>query len=65
METIHPPCDTTAMTETDADALFHTAVQLAHDTFEDATDEHVLGVYARLLWNRQRGLDAAGAATVH
>ncbi|MBV6304906.1 hypothetical protein KVP10_08400 [Candidimonas humi] len=56
---------TAAMTEDEADDLFADAVQLAHEAFEDATDEHVVGVYARLMFNRRHGLGEDGATMVH
>jgi len=57
--------DNAQMTEDEAKDLFAEATQLAHETFEDATDEHVTGVFARLAWNRRHGLGDAGAVTVH
>lgn len=65
MDAAPHPADNPAMTETEADDLFAEAVQLAHDTFTDATDEHVTGVFARLAWNRRRGLGDEGVVTVH
>lgn len=63
----NPPyqADNGPMTEYQAQSLFDQAAQLAHQTFADPSDEHVLGVYSRLLWNWQRGLGDVGATTLH
>ena len=44
--------------------LFDQAVDLAYRTFDDPTDAHITGVYAVLVWQAQRGLQA-DSVTVH
>lgn len=65
MSTLPCAADNLAMTEYDADALFDQAVNLAYATFDEPGDEHVTGLYSRLVWNYQRGLGDVGACTVH
>ncbi|GAB2913858.1 hypothetical protein [Paralcaligenes ginsengisoli] len=57
--------DTAAMTEEEIECLLEQAKELARHTFERPGREHVLGVYRRLLWNHEHGLDDAGATTLH
>lgn len=45
--------------------LFEQAVHLAYGNFDVPSDDHILGIFARLVWNGQRGLDDDGAVTVH
>lgn len=45
--------------------LFDEAVLLAYATFYEPTDDHVLGVFERLVWNMQRGIGVDGAVTIH
>ncbi|NYT59448.1 hypothetical protein H0A65_11010 [Alcaligenaceae bacterium] len=56
---------TATMDSEQCDELFELAVNLAHQAFSPCSDEHVEGVYARLIWNALRGLDSHGAVTVH
>src|SRR5690606_30252017 len=51
------------MTERSRDALFERATDLAYRAFDDATDDHIEGVYERLLLNHHWGLGDAGAVT--
>lgn len=48
----------------DHESLFDQAVRLAYETFDEATDAHITGVYAWLVWCAQRGLQA-DSVTVH
>jgi len=54
-----------AMSEETADALFSHAADLAYDAFADTTDDHIEGVFARLVLNHAWGLGDEGAVTVH
>lgn len=45
--------------------LFEQAVHLAYGSFDLPTDDHILCIFARLVWNGQRGLENDGAVTVH
>jgi hypothetical protein len=46
--------------------LFDLAVQLAYRAFAgDTTDGHITGMYARLVFNAERGLEQEGACTLH
>ena len=56
---------TAPMDNAQCDELFEQAVEMAHQAFERVTDDHVEGVYARLVWNACRGLTSHGAVTVH
>ena len=68
METNDPAPENTGMkNELDISryALLDRALELAEQTFPDATEGHVEGVLDRLVWNELRGLGEAGATTVH
>ncbi|OWT62000.1 hypothetical protein [Candidimonas nitroreducens] len=52
MDAAPHPADNRPM---DHEQLFSEAVRLAYQTFEDATDEHITGVFAVLAWYAQRG----------
>lgn len=41
------------------------AIELAYQTFEQPTDEHILAVFHRLAWNWRYGMGAVGATTLH
>lgn len=41
------------------------ATELAYQAFSSPTDDHIAGIYDRLIWNELHGLDEAGAITVH
>ena len=41
------------------------ALMLAFSAFEDPSDDHIEGVYQRLLFNYAYGLGSDGAVTVH
>ena len=41
------------------------ATELAYAAFNCPTDDHVIGVYDRLIWNELRGLGELGVVTVH
>lgn len=45
--------------------LYELAVNMAAATFNHVTDDHVQGVYDRLIWNADHGLGQNDAATVH
>ena len=53
------------MSEETYDALFSEAAELAYQSFDDVTDDHIECVYYRLVSNHQWGLGYAGAVTVH
>lgn len=60
-----PLHDNARMDEETADALFADATELAYIHFDDVSDDHIEGVYARLILNHTWGLGDAGAVTVH
>ncbi|WP_395029754.1 hypothetical protein [Alcaligenes aquatilis] len=41
------------------------ATELAYQTFNCPTDDHITGIYDRLVWNERHGLGELGAVTVH
>nr|WP_128831645.1 MULTISPECIES: hypothetical protein [unclassified Alcaligenes] len=41
------------------------ATELAYQAFNCPTDEHITGIYDRLIWNEQHGLDEVGVTTTH
>ncbi|USY23967.1 hypothetical protein NIZ92_11600 [Alcaligenes sp. 1735tsa3] len=41
------------------------ATELAYQAFNCPTDEHITGIYDRLVWNERHGLGELGAVTVH
>ncbi len=41
------------------------ATELADQVFSCPTDDHITGIYDRLVWNEMRGLGELGAITVH
>ena len=56
---------TARMDKEQYEELFELAVDMAYQAFEAVTDDHVQGVYERLIWNASVGLEAHGAVTVH
>jgi hypothetical protein len=60
MDAAPHPADNRPM---DHEQLFSEAVRLAYAVFDAPTDEHVLGAFAVLVWQAQRGLDLC--VTVH
>ena len=46
------------------EAMFEQAVQLAYETFDDPTDDHITGVYAQLVWGLTHGVQI-DSVTVH
>ena len=65
METTTSILHTASMDEERHDELFELAVNMAYGAFENVTDDHVEGVYARLVWNTAHGLPTCDAATRH
>tara|TARA_R100000655_G_scaffold64330_1_gene102848 strand:+ start:668 stop:865 length:198 start_codon:yes stop_codon:yes gene_type:complete len=53
------------MNEDTSKQLFDLAVDLAYQAFEEPSDDHIKGVYLRLVINHQWGLGDSGAVTVH
>ncbi|MGB3290963.1 MAG: hypothetical protein WBA83_16950 [Burkholderiaceae bacterium] len=53
------------MSEEICNALFERAADLAYDSFDDVTDDHIEAVYHRLMLNHQWGVGEAGVVTVH
>lgn len=41
------------------------ATELAYQAFSSPTDDHITGIYDRLIWNELHGLGEGGATTVH
>lgn len=41
------------------------ATELAYQAFNCPTDDHITGIYDRLVWNELHGLGELGAVTVH
>lgn len=41
------------------------ATELAYQVFSSPTDDHITGIYDRLIWNEQHGLDEVGVTTTH
>ncbi|MFD4120335.1 hypothetical protein ACFWQD_03430 [Alcaligenes faecalis] len=41
------------------------ATELAYAAFNCPTDDHITGIYDRLVWNERHGLGELGAVTVH
>ncbi|WP_321289266.1 hypothetical protein [Alcaligenes phenolicus] len=41
------------------------ATELAYQAFNCPTDDHITGIYDRLIWNELHGLGELGAVTVH
>lgn len=41
------------------------ATELAYTAFNCPTDDHITGIYDRLVWNERHGLGELGAVTVH
>lgn len=41
------------------------ATELAYQVFNCPTDDHITGIYDRLIWNEQHGLDEVGVTTTH
>lgn len=41
------------------------ATELAYQAFNCPTDDHITGIYDRLVWNELRGFGELGAVTVH
>lgn len=41
------------------------ATELAYQVFSCPTDDHITGIYDRLVWNEMRGLGELGAVTLH
>lgn len=41
------------------------ATELAYAAFRCPTDDHITGIYDRLVWNERHGLGELGAITVH
>jgi len=41
------------------------ATELAYQVFSSPTDDHIAGIYDRLIWNELHGLGELGAVTVH
>lgn len=41
------------------------ATELAYQVFSCPTDDHITGIYDRLIWNEQHGLDEVGVTTTH
>ena len=65
METPRIKRDTAPMNEKTCNDLFERAVSAAYNTFKQASDDHIQGVFERLVWNHVRGLALHGATTVH
>lgn len=57
--TTEPSCDE------QSDELYEVAINMAANAFQSITDDHVEGVYDRLVWNTNHGLGQHGATTVH
>lgn len=57
-----PAC---ASSDDQSDELFELAINMAANAFHPVTDDHVEGVYDRLVWNTNHGLGQHGATTVH
>lgn len=57
--------DTAPMNERECDDLLELAINTAYQAFKHVTDDHVQGVFERLVWNCTHGLGNAGAVTVH
>lgn len=45
--------------------IYEAAVDLAFHAFTNPSDDHVQGVFERLLFNAYRGDGASGAITIH
>ena len=41
------------------------ATELAYASFSCPTDDHITGIYDRLVWNELHGLGELGAVTLH
>lgn len=41
------------------------ATELAYQVFNCPTDDHITGIYDRLVWNERHGLGELGAVTLH
>ncbi|MGE8516687.1 MAG: hypothetical protein ACN6OM_08740 [Alcaligenes nematophilus] len=41
------------------------ATELAYQVFNCPTDDHITGIYDRLVWNELRGIGEIGAVTIH
>ena len=55
----------TILTAFEKSELMERALDLACQSFENPTDDHVDWVFIRLGWNLLRGESDAGAVTVH
>lgn len=60
-----PHMDNAGMSEEMHEALFEAAADLAYQSFDEVSDDHIEAVYHRLLMNHQWGAGDAGAVTVH
>lgn len=65
IETALQAAQDAGMDEDIYEALFEDAHRLAYRRFNEPTDDHVLGVFERLVWNLRRGLGETGATTLH
>ncbi|MCH1881277.1 hypothetical protein MJ863_16950 [Alcaligenes ammonioxydans] len=41
------------------------ATELAYQVFSCPTDDHITGIYDRLVWNERHGLGELGVVTLH
>lgn len=57
--------DTAPMNEQTCNDLFEAAVDMAYSAFKQVTDDHVLSVYERLVWNQAHGLGLHDVVTLH
>lgn len=65
METPSQPGNTCRMTDHAKQLFRDKAFDLACETFGEPHEEVVEAIYERLVWNWERGLDDAGAVTIH